>query len=147
MLSAKSLGVGKQLPLDEDNAYQIINPFASELNAYKNLSDGFAQKNRYECNINGYMVMNNCTITEAQNIMGLNVMLSKETNILIAKGNKDFFPLYVSRSGYIKMMGSRSFDDGEYVYVVGTLPISTGGGLLNRVISFLRSHRLGVLGC
>lgn len=149
MLNAKSLGVEKQIPLNHDMEYSPMEIEINEDTAFSSTSGaGLVQANKYHCSISGYVICKEKSIQAYSTVLGQMPVKPKIANAYIeASIASNKFLLYINAAGNLMSTTNLELSANQYMHLVGDFPISTGGGLLNRVISFLRSHRLGVLGC
>lgn len=146
MLNAKSLGVEKQIPLNPDMTYTKPTISASG-KKFSDVSNGFVMYNKYEAIFSGYLKMKAGVVNADETLLTLPFKPKYPNSYLNGRESGNSMTIYVDQDGNLKKQTTQTFEDGDFIFIIGSFPISTGGGLLSRVISFLHSHRLGVLGC
>ena len=152
MLSAKSLGVEKQIPLNPDMEYTPTSFHASEETIYSNVSSNFCMYNKFGCILAGIVTLKNKHIDSGETLLTLPVKPKYSPYYfsgayIPVSGNPTERTFTLTSDGRITINSTFDCAQGDRFSLSLVFPISTGGGLLSRVISFLHSHRLGVLGC
>ena len=152
MLNTKSLGTEKKIPLNLDMEYTPTSFSASEETIYSDVSSNFCMYNKYECILAGIVTTKNKHIDSGETLLTLPVKPKFSPyyfsgSYIPVSGNPTERTFTLTSDGRITINSTFDCAQGDRFSLSLVFPISTGGGLLNRVISFLRSHRLGVLGC
>ena len=141
MLSAKSLGVEKQIPLNHDMEYSPMEIEINEDTAFSSTSGaGLVQANKYHCSISGYVICKEKSIQAYSTVLGHMPIKPKIANAYIeASIGTNKFLLYINAAGNIMSTTNLELATNQYMHLVGDFPISTGGGLLSRVIQRMRT--------
>lgn len=144
MLSAKSLGTEKSISIDNDFA-MTLKPLSGNSNIIFGANETLLV-NRYYGQFTRPFQTHAFSVKLGDKLFDLPVTVPTITYLATQINNGDLMLSYV-RDNAVYANFNHDFEEGEYFTILGTFPISTGGGLVNRLISFLHSLRLGVLGC
>ena len=126
MLNVKSNGVEKQVQLRDD--VEFVKPTLNITGTkIKSVSNGLFSYNKYLANFCGYIIMKKGDVSNNEKILDLPVTAEWSNCYLSARKTGDTFTMYVRDKG-LYVQNQTTFEEDEYVFLVGSFPIITGGG-------------------
>lgn len=134
MLSAKSLGVEKQIPLNPDMTYTKPT-ISTSGKKFSEVSNGFVVYNKYEAIFSGYLQMKAGVVNADETLLTLPFKPKFPNAYLNGRESGNAMTIYVDQNGNLKKQAPQTFEDGDLVFIVGSFSISNGGGVID---SFLR---------
>lgn len=132
MLSAKSLGVGKQIPLNPD--MEAIKAEITDMTNIKSVTGGFFSYNKYFGFFNGSMIMKAKNYSQGDNICQLPVNPKFSNCYVLGLLSGELVGLYINSTGMLKANQSMNANDGAYLQINGSFPITVGGGVIDSLL-------------
>lgn len=129
MLSAKSLGVEKQIPLNHDMTYTKPT-ISTSGKKFSEVSNGFVMYNKYEAIFSGYLQMKAGVVNADETLLTLPFKPKFPNAYLNGRESGNAMTIYVDQNGDLKKQTTQTFEDGDLVFIVGSFSISNGGGFL-----------------
>lgn len=126
-MKVKSLGVEKQIPLNPDMTYTKPT-ISTSGKKFSEVSNGFVSFNKYEAIFSGYLKMKAGVVNEDETLLTLPFKPKYPHAYLNGRESGNSMTIYVDQDGNLKKQTQQTFNEGDYVFVIGTFPISTGGG-------------------
>ena len=147
MLNQLSGGVDVLMPVDQDMEYHPSEMEINDDTAFSSTSGvGLVQTNQYHCTVSGFVICKQKSVQAYSTVLGQFPVKPKIANAYInASIGSNSFLLYINAAGNIMSTKNLELNADEYMHLTGDFPISTGGGLLNRVIR--RIHTFGKKVC
>ena len=142
MLKQLSGGVDVLMPVDQDMDFKVVDMSQQRGTYFSANTQSLVTSNKYMCCMAGGMSMLPCSLTSKTSIL-LKLPFSPkfgEVAILADLNSSDSTRRFVVDSeGNLKPANNMSFKQGDFLSFHATFPISTGGGLLSRVIQRIRT--------
>lgn len=126
------------MPVDQDMTYTKPT-ISTSGKKFKEVSNGFVMYNKYEAIFSGYLKMKEGVVNEAETLLTLPFKPKYPNAYLSAKLNSTVMTMYVDKDGNLKKQTQSTLDEDDYIFLVGSFPISTGGGFLTSFIKALRT--------
>ena len=127
MLSAKSLGVEKQIPLNPDMTYTKPTIDATG-KKFSVVSNGFVMYNKYEAIFSGYLQMKAGVVNADETLLTLPFKPKYPNAYLNGRLAGNAMTIYVDQDGNLKKQTTQTFEDGDFIFITGSFSISNGGG-------------------
>ncbi|WP_297238114.1 hypothetical protein [uncultured Faecalicoccus sp.] len=127
MLSAKSLGVEKQIPLNPDMTYTKPT-ISTSGKKFSEVSNGFVVYNKYEAIFSGYLKMKDGVVNADETLLTLPFKPKYPNAYINGRVSGNPMTIYVDQYGNLKKQAPQTFEDGDLVFIVGSFSISNGGG-------------------
>ena len=131
MLNAKSLGVEKQIPLNPDMEFKVVD-FAEQRGTYFTTNTlNLASYNKYICCMCGGIGMKKCNLTSKVDIilkLPFKPKFGEACVLADVNGSNETRRFIIDAEGNLKPNNNMNFDDGAWLNFHASFPISTGGG-------------------
>lgn len=115
------------MPVDQDMTY--TKPTISATGKkFSVVSNGFVMYNKYEAIFSGYLQMKAGVVNANETLLTLPFKPKFPNAYLNGRESGNSMTIYVDQDGSLINQTAQTFEDGDLIFIVGSFPISNGGG-------------------
>lgn len=118
------------MPVDQDLTYTKPTISASG-KKFSDVSNGFVMYNKYEAIFSGYLKMKAGVVNADETLLTLPFKPKYPNAYLNGRESGNSMTIYVDQDGNLKKQTTQTFEDGDFIFIIGSFSISNGGGVLN----------------
>ena len=126
------------MPVDQDLTYTKPTISASG-KKFSDVSNGFVMYNKYEAIFSGYIKMKAGVVNADETLLTLPFKPKYPNAYLNGRESGNSMTIYVDQDGNLKKQTTQTFEDGDFIFIIGSFSISNGGGFLTSFIKALRT--------